>query len=140
LESELAGPVGEQNLYRTAPRGRVLCVAPDLNAALRQISAALATGNRAVVAGVAIADLPPSLAEWVSTVPPETHAPCDAVLFSGSQPALLALLQRLAAQEGPIVPVYVARPDYPLDGLVQELSISTNTAAAGGNANLMTIG
>ena len=51
-----------------------------------------------------------------------------------------ALLRRLAEPEGPVVPVYVACPDYPLDGLVQERSVSINTAAAGGNANLMAIG
>jgi len=155
LDIELTGPVGEQNIYRTTPRGTVLCVAPDLDAALHQVSAAVATGNRAVVVGVAIADLPQPLADWVSMVPARTMPPgtmppgtmprCDAVLFSGAEPALLALLQSLAAQDGPIVPVYVARPDYTLpdytlDGLVQELSISTNTAAAGGNANLMSIG
>jgi len=140
LDIELTGPVGEQNIYRTTPRGTVLCVAPSLDAALPQVSAALATGNRVAVAGVAIADMPPSLADWVSMVPAGTMLRCDAVLFSGAEPALLALLQSLAAQEGPIVPVYVAQPEYTLDGLVQELSISTNTAAAGGNANLMAIG
>ncbi len=140
LDFELAGPVGERNTYQTSPRGTVLCMAPDLDEAIRQVSAALATGNRAVVAGVAVADLPPSLAQWITTVPDAAATRCDAVLFSGSGPALLALLQRLAAQDGPIVPVFVARPGYPLDGLVRERSVSTNTAAAGGNANLMMIG
>jgi len=139
-EIELTGPVGERNIYRTVPRGTVLCAAPDLDAAVHQMSAALSTGNRVAVLRIAVPDLPPSLAQWVSTVPAEAHAPCDAALFSGPESALIALLQSLAAREGPIVPVYVARPDYPLDGLVHELSISTNTAAAGGNANLMTIG
>ncbi len=140
LDIELTGPVGEWNAYQTMPRGKVLCIAPNLEEAVRQVSAALATGNRAVVDGVVIADLPSPLAPWVTTVAEGTAVPCDAILFSGPEPKLLALLQRLAAQEGPIVPVFVARPDYPLDGLVQERSISTNTAAAGGNANLMTIG
>ncbi len=135
---DLTGPVGERNVYQTVPRGRVSCRAADLAGALRQVSAALATGNRALVAGITIPDLPPSLAEWIE--PADADAPCDAVLFDGPQPSLLALLRRLAEQEGPIVPVYVARPDYPLDGLVQERSISINTTAAGGNANLMAIG
>jgi RHH-type proline utilization regulon transcriptional repressor/proline dehydrogenase/delta 1-pyrroline-5-carboxylate dehydrogenase len=85
-------------------------------------------------------DLPPSLADWIATVPAGADVPSDAVLYNGSEPALLALLQRLAAQKGPLVPVFIAASGYPLDGLVQEQSISTNTAAAGGNANLMTIG
>ncbi len=140
LELDLVGPVGERNVYRTMPRGAVLCVAPALDGALRQVSAALATGNRAIVAGIAIEGLPPPLADWVATVPAETVAPCDAVLFDGPRPALLMLLQRLAAQDGPIVSVHVASPDYKLDGLILERSISTNTAAAGGNANLMALG
>ena len=140
LDIELTGPVGERNAYQTMPRGRVLCMAADRHEALRQITAALATGNKAVVAGIEITDLPASLAGWVTTVPSGAMPRCDAVLFSGPEPELLALLQRLAAQEGPIVPVFVAVAGYPLDGLVQERSISTNTAAAGGNANLMTLG
>ena len=138
LELELTGPVGERNIYQTVPRGRVLCRALDLAGVLRQVSAVLATGNRALVAGIVIPNLPPSLKDWIEPADPD--APCDAVLFDGPEPALLALLRRLAEPEGPIVPVYVARPDYPLDGLVQERSISINTAAAGGNANLMAIG
>ena len=39
---------------------------------------------------------------------------------------------------GPIVPVYVA--PYPVEFLGAEVSLSVNTAAAGGNASLMTIG
>ena len=140
VDVELTGPVGERNTYQTMPRGTVLCIAPNLDEALRQVGAALATGNRAAVGGIIIPDLTPSLAQWIESVPQGTVTACDAVLFSGSSPALLALLQRLAAQDGPIVPVFVAQPDYPLDGLVQERAISINTAAAGGNANLMTIG
>ncbi len=140
LDIELSGPVGERNAYQTTPRGTILCMAPEMIEALRQVSAALATGNRATVAGIELADLPGSLADWIATVPAGAAVRCDAVLYSGPEPELLALLQRLAAQEGPIVPVFVARTDYPLDGLVQERSVSTNTAAAGGNANLMTIG
>ena len=135
---ELPGPVGERNLYRTVPRGTVLCVADSLAGALPQVSAALATGNRAAVAGIAIPSLPASLADWIETVPAGAPVPCDAALFDGPRPALLALAQAFAAQDGPVVPIYAG--DYALDGLVHEQSISTNTAAAGGNANLMTIG
>jgi RHH-type proline utilization regulon transcriptional repressor/proline dehydrogenase/delta 1-pyrroline-5-carboxylate dehydrogenase len=44
----------------------------------------------------------------------------------------------MARREGPVVPVYVA--PYPLDLLRNEVSLSINTAAAGGNASLMAIG
>ena len=51
---------------------------------------------------------------------------------------LLALSRRLAERDGPIVPVHVA--PYPREFLLDEVSLSVNTAAAGGNASLMTIG
>jgi RHH-type proline utilization regulon transcriptional repressor/proline dehydrogenase/delta 1-pyrroline-5-carboxylate dehydrogenase len=44
----------------------------------------------------------------------------------------------MARREGPIVPVYVA--PYPVEFLRSEVSLSVNTAAAGGNASLMAIG
>ena len=56
------------------------------------------------------------------------------------------LVKALAARPGPIVPLYVAStplaPDssaYDLDRLVDEVSISINTTAAGGNAHLMAL-
>ncbi len=63
----------------------------------------------------------------------------SAALFAGSRGrALGAHSRRLAARDGPIVPVHVA--PYPLEFLVDEVSLSVNTAAAGGNASLMSIG
>ncbi len=73
LVRELAGPVGETNLYGLHSRGRVLLV-PETDAGLRRLlAAALATGNTAVVDGnaglAALSDLPPSVAARVSTRP-----------------------------------------------------------------------
>ena len=48
-ELMLPGPVGEQNQYLLAPRGRVLCRAETEATSLRQIAACLATGNIALV-------------------------------------------------------------------------------------------
>jgi RHH-type proline utilization regulon transcriptional repressor/proline dehydrogenase/delta 1-pyrroline-5-carboxylate dehydrogenase len=136
VETELPGPVGERNLYATEPRGTVLCVADDPAALRQQVGMALATGNRVLAPG--LGDLPAGLAAWVDTAADPTTAPCDAALFSGGPEALLAFGQRLAAREGPIVPVH--GPGAALDGLVRERSTSINTAAAGGNASLMAIG
>jgi delta 1-pyrroline-5-carboxylate dehydrogenase len=61
-----------------------------------------------------------------------------AALFAGEDAELRMLLGRLAERDGPIVPVYCA--PYPLDLLFDEISLSINTAAAGGNASLMAIG
>jgi RHH-type proline utilization regulon transcriptional repressor/proline dehydrogenase/delta 1-pyrroline-5-carboxylate dehydrogenase len=133
VEIELPGPVGERNVYATEPRGTVLCVATTEAARLRQISAALATGNRAVVLG-ALPDPP----DGIAVVEDHRALAFDAVLFDGDDDALIALARELAERDGPIVTLH--REPYRLDGLVRERSISTNTAAAGGNASLMAIG
>jgi RHH-type transcriptional regulator, proline utilization regulon repressor / proline dehydrogenase / delta 1-pyrroline-5-carboxylate dehydrogenase len=56
-------------------------------------------------------------------------------------------LRHLAERPGPIVRLQALTPDrlaagedYNLAELVEECAIATNTAAAGGNASLMTIG
>ena len=67
----------------------------------------------------------------------EGEAHLVAVLFAGPPDDLLALQQRLAGREGPVVPIFVA--PYPVDFLPREVSLSVKTAAAGGNASLMTI-
>jgi RHH-type proline utilization regulon transcriptional repressor/proline dehydrogenase/delta 1-pyrroline-5-carboxylate dehydrogenase len=148
LRLELPGPVGETNSYALLPRGRVLCrPATPLGLAL-QVGAALATGNRAAV------QAPPGLLPMLPTalrahvLPVESPEGCHAALFEGDGDALLALAQQVAAMPGPIVPVFGAsshglresREAYPLELLLLERSISTNTAAAGGNASLMSIG
>ena len=67
----------------------------------------------------------------------------DAVLHHGPASRRPALLQQLAARPGPIIGLTaLAAADHavPLERLVIERSLSINTAAAGGNASLMTIG
>jgi RHH-type proline utilization regulon transcriptional repressor/proline dehydrogenase/delta 1-pyrroline-5-carboxylate dehydrogenase len=66
----------------------------------------------------------------------------QAVLFGGPEEALKALAQHLASLDGPIVPVHVtgAESGFPAEFLLLERSVSTNTAAAGGNAKLMMLG
>ncbi len=60
------------------------------------------------------------------------------VLFDGDRDALLALNARVAVRPGPIVMVQArGRDGYRPEWLVEERSVSTNTAAAGGNASLM---
>jgi len=144
LEQELPGPVGERNLYATIARGAVLCVAADQAELLRQIGSVLATGNRALVAAGTLRGLPArpaALAPFLHEAEQPPREDLTAVLFSGTPDDLLAVAQAMARREGRIVPVYQARPDgtYKLEWLVQERSVSTNTTAAGGNAQLMMI-
>jgi RHH-type proline utilization regulon transcriptional repressor/proline dehydrogenase/delta 1-pyrroline-5-carboxylate dehydrogenase len=147
---ELAGPVGERNTWSLEPRGDVLCLpATELGLAL-QVAAALATGNRALVRlpadlRGALEGLPDGLRGLV--VEDETGATAAVALHEGDADALRDTAMVLAARDGPLVGVHGASAQglrdgvevYPLEWLVQERSISVNTAAAGGNASLMTL-
>ncbi|MFC0388111.1 trifunctional transcriptional regulator/proline dehydrogenase/L-glutamate gamma-semialdehyde dehydrogenase [Muricoccus vinaceus] len=140
LEMELPGPVGERNLYALHPRGTVLCRATTPEGLILQLAACLATGNRALLAAsAAIPDgLPPGIAARIAAEG-GLHG-FDAVLFEGTPQDLLDQIRSVAAMNGPIRPVITARDGlYPLDMLAAERSTSTNTAAAGGNASLMSL-
>jgi RHH-type transcriptional regulator, proline utilization regulon repressor / proline dehydrogenase / delta 1-pyrroline-5-carboxylate dehydrogenase len=147
----LPGPTGERNTYTLGARGTVLCVASTASGARIQFAAALATGNRALFEGAAgeqlVSMLPAALKPFAS-VKKNADTPFDAVLFEGDSDELLALVKEVAKRAGPIVSVQGAAAralesgdeDYALERLLTERSVSVNTAAAGGNANLMTIG
>ena len=145
---ELAGPVGERNLYSLRPRGRIAALARTQGGLLMQIGAILATGNVALVeesgpAAAALAGLPAELSARILRVADWQAADPSGVLHEGERDALAALLKSLAERPGPILSVQASAPgeaDYELTRLVEECSISTNTAAAGGNASLMSIG
>jgi RHH-type proline utilization regulon transcriptional repressor/proline dehydrogenase/delta 1-pyrroline-5-carboxylate dehydrogenase len=150
---ELAGPVGERNIYALRPRGRIGALGRTQRAVLVQIGAILATGNVAVVASDGPA------ASLLGTLPPALHASVLPLTQVGVEPGLRAMLadvagaelialqETLADRDGPILGLQsltdaalAAGEDYALNRLLEEVSISTNTAAAGGNASLMSIG
>ncbi|WP_241666811.1 trifunctional transcriptional regulator/proline dehydrogenase/L-glutamate gamma-semialdehyde dehydrogenase [Muricoccus nepalensis] len=137
----LPGPVGEVNRYALHPRGVVRCEAASEEGTALQLAACLATGNRALLARRPVG-LPAGVAARLA---PEGTS-FDAVLFEGEEAGLRALNREVAAMEGPIRPVLALAPGalargevYPLDMLAAERSTSTNTAAAGGNASLMSL-
>ena len=145
---ELPGPVGERNVYALRPRGRIAALATDPTGLLIQVGAILATGNVAVVERApasALSGLPADVAAQVVVVS-DWRATEDlrGVLFEGEPDALIALAREVARRDGPILSIGAARSaerdDYELTRLLEECSISTNTAAAGGNASLMSIG
>jgi RHH-type proline utilization regulon transcriptional repressor/proline dehydrogenase/delta 1-pyrroline-5-carboxylate dehydrogenase len=154
LVINLPGPTGESNVYRLEPRGTVLCLAASEQGATAQWSAAQATGNRVLFVDSAAAQdflkgLDAGQRTHASLIPESDIDTADfqAVLFEGDGDALQELSRRIAARQGPILSVQGLGSDalsqgqgYVLDRLVTERSISVNTAAAGGNANLMTIG
>jgi RHH-type proline utilization regulon transcriptional repressor/proline dehydrogenase/delta 1-pyrroline-5-carboxylate dehydrogenase len=64
----------------------------------------------------------------------------DAVLFAGSDAAGTDLRVRLAAGDGPLVPVVMARDGtYDAQRLVLERTLTINTTASGGNASLLSL-
>ena len=142
---DLPGPVGERNAYAVAARGRVLCLGgarPE--AVLDQVGAALLAGNVALL-GAEVAWLramPPTLATWVRCAAAGEAATAAAVLAEGDAARLLPTQAALAARPGSIIPLIVPERSgaYRLDMLLLERSISTNLAAAGGNASLMMLG
>lgn len=154
LELELPGPVGEKNLYALHPRGAILMVAKTQNGFLNQLACILATGNTAVVdvrdpqMAALVAQLPQSVAARVRSCTNWTEQlPLAGALLEAEGADLIALQQELAKLDGPLILTQAAastameKPDaYCLNWLLEEVSTSINTAAAGGNASLMTIG
>ncbi|WP_244471551.1 aldehyde dehydrogenase family protein [Methylobacterium sp. ARG-1] len=148
---ELAGPVGERNLYTLHPSGRVAAVAETETGLLAQLGAILATGDRAVVIGSGhvvdlLRDLPEDCATRIERASDLDRAGAvRAVLYEGDAPGLRALNRTLAERPGPIVQVQgrtqeaLAAGDlYALPGLIEERATAIDTAA--GNASLMAIG
>lgn len=142
VQVELAGPVGERNLYTLHPRGRILLLPQTRDGLIAQLCAVLATGNDAVIGGVALretlAGLPERVAQRIAWRSDWREAgPYAGALIEGDGPVRLAALADIAALPGPIVLAQTGTPR--LDWLVEEVSTSINTTAAGGNASLMAV-
>ncbi|CFN10367.1 bifunctional proline oxidoreductase/transcriptional repressor [Bordetella pertussis] len=150
----LPGPTGETNTYRVEPRGAVYCVAATEAGARAQWAVVSQTGNHAWFADTPAArawidGLDARLREQAALLEDSEFDEADfqAVLFEGDGDALRALNMRIVQRPGPLVSVHglsadalAAGASYAPDRLLAERSISVNTAAAGGNASLMTIG
>lgn len=145
----LPGPTGERNVYTLAPRARVLCLAKSTDDLLVQTAAVLASGGAALwpTAQASLRTQLPTLVQAQILLQDNTlndgTQTLDAVLHHGDAPSLQAVSTALARRAGPIVGVTAMQPgatDIPLERLLIERALSVNTAAAGGNASLMTIG
>ncbi|MGV1830228.1 trifunctional transcriptional regulator/proline dehydrogenase/L-glutamate gamma-semialdehyde dehydrogenase [Agrobacterium vitis] len=159
LVQDLPGPVGERNLYALHPRGTILLLPCTRQGLYRQVASALATGNSMVIdtsAGLqeTLAGLPDGVLARVHFVQASGWAeagPFAGALLEGEGEQIIEQARAIAALSGPLVLTQVASSDklakkigvddaYCLNWLVEEVSVSTNTAAAGGNASLMAIG
>ena len=154
----LPGPTGETNRYQLLPRGPVWAQPHTAVGLLHQLAAALASGNRCWLATPAasspvaqtLAALPPEVLAFVEQRPAAeilAAAQLGAVLFEGDGDALQRLAAQLAQRPGALLRIESLSSAQLADGtlydvsaLMHEQSISTNTAAAGGNAQLMTMG
>jgi RHH-type proline utilization regulon transcriptional repressor/proline dehydrogenase/delta 1-pyrroline-5-carboxylate dehydrogenase len=154
FETELAGPVGERNLYALHPRGQVLLAPQTAEGLYRQLAAALSTGNTVVIdretgLETKLSGMPSSVAShitWSSDW--EKSGPFSGALVEGNAERIRQVNSRITELSGPLVLVQAASSDalqgtgqpYNLNWLLEEVSVSVNTTAAGGNASLMSIG
>ncbi len=145
----LRGPTGERNRYALRAREAVLCVAePDADEdRLVQLAAVLATGGRAIwprQAAALHARLPQPLRACVAIVDDwrSTDVDVDLALVHGGEGLVREVCHAMARRSGAIVSVeaYAAGDDgIVLERLLVERVQTVNTAAAGGNASLMTM-
>jgi len=146
----LDGPTGERNVYSLSARDTVLCLATDERDLLCQLAAVLAVGAGALWPDEAPcralhARLPESVRAAIAFTgdwrAPEPNF--DAAIHHGDSDHLRSVSEALADRPGPIVGLQGLAPGETgivLERLLVERSLSVNTAAAGGNANLMTVG
>ena len=163
-QAGLPGPTGESNRWRLLPRGPVWALPATPLGLLAQVAAAFASGNACHVvlpAGDAAlqaaytalhasvqARLGDATGQWLHRASPaalgDAATAVAAALFEGDGDALLQVNAQLAAREGALVRLESRQTQqlqsgqgYDLAALAHEQSISVNTAAAGGNAQLM---
>lgn len=147
----LTGPTGERNTYTLLPREAVLCIADDEDDLLFQLAVVLSTGARVLwfdtPPGRQLADrLPEDLRRLVDFAVDLGSAHCSAVIAHASLEQIADSSRRLAQRDGPIIGMLACPTGQrdtaalALDRLYTERTLSVNTAAAGGNASLMTVG
>ncbi len=146
----LNGPTGERNSYSLLPREHVLCLAENEQDLLIQLAAILAIGSQAVLpkgplSSSLLERLPAPVQARIQHVSDWTqdNVRFDTVLYHGNAEQLRNVNRQLSERSGPIIGLQglaSGETDIPLERLLIERALSINTAAAGGNASLMTIG
>jgi RHH-type proline utilization regulon transcriptional repressor/proline dehydrogenase/delta 1-pyrroline-5-carboxylate dehydrogenase len=134
------------------PREAVLCIAEAADGDLLfQLALVLASGGQAVwidspARRQLAADLPDDLCARVAWASDVRSAHCSAVIVHAGEGQIADIGRELAQRDGPIVGMLACTPGQrapatlSLERLYTERTLSVNTAAAGGNASLMTIG
>jgi RHH-type proline utilization regulon transcriptional repressor/proline dehydrogenase/delta 1-pyrroline-5-carboxylate dehydrogenase len=138
----LPGPTGETNTLSLRARGVVACAAADVVDRLHQVIAVHAVGGMPLAESQ---DLPDALRPYVRRWDGDIAAlvDLDAVLLAGTDAARRRTKAACAARDGPLVAVIEwdrgTAPVLSLWRLMREFAECVNTAAAGGNASLMTL-
>ncbi|EOL8940464.1 trifunctional transcriptional regulator/proline dehydrogenase/L-glutamate gamma-semialdehyde dehydrogenase [Cronobacter dublinensis] len=150
VQRTLPGPTGERNTYTLLPRERVLCLADNELDLLVQLAAVTSAGSRVLWPDESLQrtlakQLPAAVNAIIDFAKQDVlfSQSFDAVIYHGDSDQLRALCEKVAAREGAIVSVQGfgrGETNLLLERLWLERSLSVNTAAAGGNASLMTIG
>jgi len=145
---ELNGPTGESNQYTIVARHCVLSLAEQEQDQLVQLNAIFAVGSKAAVLADNVfalkhmSTMPKIVAEQFKVIQSIATGDFDAVLHHGTTTQVLELQTAIAQRSGAIVGITHLQPteqNIPVERLVIERAISINTAAAGGNASLMTL-
>ncbi|MDR0807314.1 MAG: trifunctional transcriptional regulator/proline dehydrogenase/L-glutamate gamma-semialdehyde dehydrogenase [Enterobacteriaceae bacterium] len=146
----LNGPTGERNSYALLPRHRTLCLNNNVPDALNQLAAVLASGCKVLWEDNSLTKklhqtLPELVQQQIGFVADwrNTNVLFDAVIFHGDSDKLQQISEQIAQRNGQIISVQgfaCGETNILLERLLLERSLSINTAAAGGNASLMTIG
>ena len=143
----LPGPVGESDLYALHPRGDVLLVPATEEGLIVQLGTALASGNSVAILWpdhrkMGFADILQQITDrinWLQDVP--LSSSFAAILVEPQAHGMRELVTSLASMAGPIPIMQVAdsQGHYRPEWLIEEVSTSINTTAAGGNASLMAL-
>uniref|UniRef100_UPI00234B230A trifunctional transcriptional regulator/proline dehydrogenase/L-glutamate gamma-semialdehyde dehydrogenase n=1 Tax=Providencia sp. PROV033 TaxID=2949765 RepID=UPI00234B230A len=146
----LPGPTGEKNTYTLRPRGTILCLSDNERDCLTQLSAVLASGCQTLWENSELhqklfKSLPEKVRKTISFTKDwqNTMEPIEGVIYHGDCDQLKHVCEAIAKRKGPIISVQGferGETNLLIERLVHERSLSVNTAAAGGNASLMTIG
>lgn len=133
------GPTGETNTLAWRGRGVIACTGPSAFDYFHQMGVALLTDNQVVMEDTAVTralqqNLPGATIRLSNN--PLGQPDLDAVLCNHDCRHIEA---QLSVRQGTIVPVILPLSDtlYPLYQLISEFSISVNTAAIGGNIELL---
>jgi RHH-type proline utilization regulon transcriptional repressor/proline dehydrogenase/delta 1-pyrroline-5-carboxylate dehydrogenase len=160
ITCELNGPTGEKNTYRLHGRGVILSICNTNEEFIVHAAACIATGNKvAVMKGVhshIIEDLPQEVQKYIVSVQSVNDPIIDAILYSRTGKDLQNIISNIATADSKIINIYSTNLHnkavksitidklsdiigFAIENLYEEIVVSVNTTAAGGNASLVTI-